>query len=224
MDIDYGMLGEYSAGGAGVAGEYRTWPELDIDLREFQRIPAILKYIEDHGGDARKPLKRFNVYMMGQVDKTFKNSGRGFVKWAPLAPLTVIMRAYRKRGSGRTGPRKPLMDTGNLKNSTETEVLQLGKSLGSRIFNDVPYGKTHQFGGEMKIPEKTIKARKAAALHFFTKWGEQVFCKSVFQPAHTVKVPARPFLFFLEQDKDKAIELFLTHAREVSERGLEQRA
>jgi hypothetical protein len=76
----------------------------------------------------------------------------------------------------------------------------------------------------MKIPAKTIRAKKAKALHFFTKSGEEVFCKSVLQPAHTVKVPKRPFLFFLEQDKDKAIELFFDHAREVSERGLEQRA
>lgn len=224
-DIDYGSLADYSTGGSGIAGEYRTYPELDIDYREVRQIPRLLKYIEKHGGDARKPLKRFNVYMLRQTDLTFKKGGRGPYKWPPLAPLTVIMRAYRARGKKRTDPRRILQDTGQLKNSTKTEVLSHGRSLAARIYNDVSYGKTHQEGGTMTVPAKTIRAKKAKALHFFTPWGHEVFAKSVYQPEHTVKIPARPFLFFLEQDKAKAIELFLDHAREITERGLrEQRA
>jgi len=221
FDTDFTNLADYASGGAGRELEA---PAFDIDFREIRHIPAILEYIKKHGGNPEKPLKRFNVYMIGQTDKTFQHGGRGDVHWKPLAPITVIMRAYRKRGSGRTNPKRPLMDTGHLKNATESEVIHRGDSLASRIFNDVPYAKTHQFGGTIDIPARTIRARKAKALHFFTKEGEEVFTKSVYQPAKTKKVPARPFLFFLDQDKDKAVELMLAHAREVSERGAQERS
>lgn len=60
-------------------------------------------------------------------------------------------------------------------------------SVGSS--SDVKYGRIHEYGGTINIPE--IVASKAKALHF-VMGGKDVFAKSV--RAHTITIPARPFL------------------------------
>jgi len=221
FDTDFGNLADYASGGTGNIGP--DIPVFDIDYRQIASIPKILAYMKKHGGNPRAPLKRFNVYMIGQTDKTFQQGGRSNVRWQPLAPITVIMRKYRGRGSGRTHPKRILHDSGHLKNATNEQVIQHGESLASRIFNDVPYAKTHQFGGTISIPERTIEAKKKKFLHFFIA-GHEVFKKSVTIPAYTKPVPARPFLFFLERDKDRAVEILLDYAEKVSGQAVDQGA
>ena len=220
FDTDFSSLADYASGGAGHELEA---PAFDIDYRNLKDVPRILDYIKTHGKNPRKPLKQFNVYMIGQTDRTFKDGGRGDVHWKPLAPITLIMRAYRKRGRKRTDPKRILQDSGIMKNATNEEVIQHGDSLASRIFNDVPYAKTHQFGGSINIPARTIRPKKAGGVLHFVVNGEDVFTRKVFQPAKTKPVPARPFLFFLQKDRDRAVEILLDFCRDIGEGAMRER-
>jgi phage gpG-like protein len=188
---------------------------IDYDLKRLKEIPKLMKDIERNGGNVKKPLKRWGVYELRQTDLTFEKQGRGTVRWKPLAEVTKIMRRYRKRGRGRTGPKKALQDTGHLKRSVRTVTFKQGKTWAQAVFTRTPYAETHQEGGTMIIPARTIVAKKAKALKFMVG-GETLFRKKVHIPEQKKKVPARPFLFIAGKDRTMALKLVREHAQEVT--------
>ena len=192
----------------------QTGITLDFDLHGLKQIPALLRRIERHGGNTETPLKKWGIFMLSQTAKTFQKEGRADVDWEPLAEMTKIMRAYRKRGSGRTGPKKALQDTAHLKRSVKTVTFSQRGQKAQAIFTRVPYAKTHQEGGKITIPAHTIRAKKAKALQF-TIGGETFYRKSVHIPEKTYDVPARPFLFISRSDKAKALSLVRAHAKDT---------
>ena len=202
------------ATGKGV-GEY-----LEYDLKGLKQIPILLKRIERAGGRVDVPLKKWGIYQIAQTAKTFQDEGRGKVKWPKLHEVTKIMRKYRKRGSGRTGQMKALQDTGHLKRSIKQLTYKQGKTQVELVYTKVPYAKTHQEGGKMKIPARTIVAKKAKALAFTigsarSGGGHFIFAKKVEQPAREAIVPMRKFLFITDKDKRKALGLTKQHADKV---------
>ena len=188
-------------------------PLFDMDLKEVKRLPRLVEDIRRQGGKVETPLKRFNAYMDGQTEQTFRKGGRGEVEWKPLAAITVIMRAYGKGKGGRTNPKRILQATGKLKRSIRSDVVKRSGGMAAHLFSKVPYGPTHQFGGTIDIPQRVITPKNAKVLHFFTASGQEVFTKRVVQPAKTKKVPKRPYLFFIEKDIKKAVELLSEHAQ-----------
>jgi len=100
------------------------------------------------------------------------------------------------------------MDTGRLRASPSnvyrlTDMsLVMGTNLG--------YARKLQEGGTVRIPARTIKPKKAKALHFWIG-GTEIFVKSVQQPARTVTIPPRPFILFQEQDKDQIRNLIMQY-------------
>lgn len=199
-------------------------PLFDMDLKEVKRIQRLVDDILHNGKNVEKPLEEFNAYMDGQTEQTFRKGGRGEVEWKPLAAVTVIMRAYRKRGGSRSGPKRILQDTGALKRSIRSDVARYSKGMTTRLFSKSPYAPTHQFGGTMKIPERIITPKPGKkALRFFVGAGRsggmyEVFAKRVVQPERTVKVPKRPIIFFIEKDIKQAVELLSEHAQGVGKR------
>ena len=154
------------------------------------------------------------------------------MQWPPLAEITKIMRGYRKKGKKRTDPRRMLQDTGHLKSSIKDEVRTDAEGAHFRVWTDTPYAKTHQEGGKMTIPEKIIRPKRKwskknpkrrASLHFVID-GEDVFVQKVVIKEHTKDVPKRPFLFFLDSDVDRSVELLLEHARQVTGKAARARA
>lgn len=186
------------------------------DLRNLKKIPKLLRQLQKAGSDPKKPLKRWGTYMLGQTGSLFQQGKRGPVKWRPLAEVTKVMRRYRKRGSGRTGPLRILQDTGHLKRSIKTVTFMHRGTKAQIVFTRDPKAKTHQKGGTMKIPKRVITPKKPGGVLVFQAGGETVFARKVVQPAKVKKVPERKILFILAKDKRKAVDLLQGHANDVA--------
>jgi phage gpG-like protein len=208
----------------------------DIQIHlEFKKIPglmALIRRIEHAGGDVKIPLKRWAVYMTAETIKTFDHAGRGSVKWKPLSRVALIMRAFRKRGSGRTNPKQAesgstratiLQDSGQLKGNTRDRLMASSKNPGISIYNRTPYAEKHQQNkgpAFIKIPARTIRPVRAKALAFYvgssrSGGGQLVFAKKVEQPARQHRIPRRPFLFVEPRDETRAVDILEQYERGV---------
>lgn len=139
-----------------------------------------------------KALKRIGVTMVMSTLKNFEAEGRP--KWVPLSPMTLAMRRNKNKMSA-----KILRDTGNLMNSITYAIVD--DDTGVQIGTNVKYAGTHQYGGKIKIPARTIVPKHAKVLSFMIG-GKRVFATKVKQKARTVVIPQRKFLMFQEEDKD----------------------
>ena len=82
--------------------------------------------------------------------------------------------------------------TGNLARSIASKVDQGPESVTGRVFSsgDVKYAAIHEFGGQ--TAPHLILPKKAQALAFTSKGGQQVFARKVNHPGS--KMPERSFL------------------------------
>lgn len=83
--------------------------------------------------------------------------------------------------------------SGRLQKSIGSRVKKVGPVIIGQIGTlkyAVPYGPLWEFGG--KYPRTVIQTKKAKALRFFTRGGEEVYAKSVDVPQRGIK--ARPYI------------------------------
>jgi phage gpG-like protein len=119
---------------------------------------------------------------LDSIRQTFQAGGRP-TPWAPL-------RSPRRRGSASAAI--PLNDTGHLRASITAIIGRNSITFGT----NVPYAAMHHFGGTISLP--VIVPRQARALRFVAADGTVVFARRV--RAHTVSIPARPFMVLQPQD------------------------
>ena len=137
-----------------------------------QRLGALRPLLEDVKGR-----------LLVSVQQNFTASGRPR-PWTPLAASTMVNR----RGTSA----RILRDTGRLQNSISGRIEATSVIIGTNVV----YGRIHQDGGTIRVPE--LRPRRAQALRFVI--GAQViFARRV--KAHSVRIPARPYL--LLQDRDR---------------------
>lgn len=109
--------------------------------------------------------------------------------------------------------------TGNLARSIAYKVDQGPESVTGRVFSsgDVKYAAIHEFGGQ--TAPHLILPKKAQALAFTSKGGEQVFARKVNHPGS--KMPERSFLRSSLRDMSGEItkELKATVIRTLKEGG-----
>lgn len=104
--------------------------------------------------------------------------------WTPLAASTL---ANRRGSSARI-----LRDTGRLQNSITGRIEQRSVLIGTNVL----YARIHQEGGTVRVPE--VRPRTAKVLRFVVG-GQVVYARRA--RAHTVRIPARPYLLLQESDK-----------------------
>ncbi|OLE52687.1 MAG: hypothetical protein AUG51_17090 [Acidobacteria bacterium 13_1_20CM_3_53_8] len=88
---------------------------------DIQGLGALIRRIGQLATDTRKveaPLKAVGAYMLGSIEKNFKEQGRP-QKWKALAASTL---RARRRGRGRGGP-QILIDKGLMKNQVSFRVI-----------------------------------------------------------------------------------------------------
>lgn len=117
------------------------------------------------------------------VQQNFTAGGRPR-NWTPLAASTL---ANRRGTSARI-----LRDTGRLQNSITGRIENRRVIVGTNVV----YARIHQEGGTVRVPE--IRARPGKVLRFVVG-GQVVYARRV--SAHTVRIPARPYLLLQEGDK-----------------------
>jgi phage virion morphogenesis protein len=95
-------------------------------------------------------LRIIGAYMLGSVDRTFREGGSPAASWKPWAPSTV--KRFGKRAAGR----KILIGSGRLKNSVTYRVEGNSVFIGSNLI----YAGIHQRGGRAgRNHSATIPAR-----------------------------------------------------------------
>lgn len=163
--------------------------EIKYDITEFERgLGELIRRMEH-----REPLMREIAAAMGDaVEENFANEGRpAWMGWSP---------AYAKKRAGG----KILQKSGRLASS----IVQNSDNESATVGTNVVYARIHQEGGTIKR-----KARNQA-LHFrqnkrgevgnrFVKKSRANFIQTVAVGAHTITMPARPFLHLAEQDIDE---------------------
>jgi phage gpG-like protein len=125
--------------------------------------------------------------LMASVKENFVQGGRP-TPWAPLRPP-------------RTGI--PLVGSRGLLNSITAEVTPTSVTLQS----DLPYSAIHQYGGTISVPERV--AAPHHAFRFVTAAGETVFARRI--KAHSVVIPARPYLVSQQSDEDALVAIAEQH-------------
>lgn len=159
----------------------------------------ILERVKDRLGvleDNQSFLKQISILMYKSVMQNFLEEGTDKEKWKKLSPMTIAMR--RKKGKDA----KILQDTGRLRNSIFPVILKDRVTVGTNL----EYASIHQFGGEVRIPERIIYPVRKKALRFFID-NEEIFAKYVKQPPRVAKIPKRPFLWLRQEYKNRIFEL-----------------
>lgn len=107
---------------------------------DIEGLGRLLSRIGKLTTDTRRveaPLKAAGAYMLGSIEKNFREQGRP-QKWQGLAASTL---SKRRRGRGRGGP-QILIDTARLKNSINFRVVTKGVEIGT----NVKYAARQHFG------------------------------------------------------------------------------
>ena len=128
--------------------------------------------------------------------------------------MTLALRdwkARKKRGRRAFVSIRPLVSSGNLRRSFNSDIQKQGMSFGTNI----EYAGVHQIGGTVTKPAMTIRPTGKKKALKFEAGGEVLFRKSVEIPAKTYTVPKREMLRWLPEDTD---ELERVHEEYFNER------
>jgi phage gpG-like protein len=177
-------------------------PQVTVTMpkSEIQAVHKLLDGWKHLAKDLTVPLKRFGVYYLGVVDKTFLEQGRPAGSWARPSLMTLMMRDHRGKGRRKVTGIMALIDRGNLRRSFTIEAQPKGLRVGT---ND-ERASLHQLGGTSSMPDMTITPRKKkGVLHWTTPGGKDVFVKKAFHPARTFNVPKRAMITWTEEDDVK---------------------
>lgn len=119
--------------------------------------------------------------------------------WAPLKAATIRQKKYNSE--------KILTLSGRLRSSIRWQETSRGSVA---VGTNVEYAAIHQFGGEIQQPARqaTVRYRSVAGRVLFAgRKHKRATERQVMIPAHTVKMPARPYLGISAQDDREILEI-----------------
>lgn len=133
-------------------------------------------------------------------------------KWPAIKP---------PKNKARTNP-KILQDTARLKASITTRYSDNTAEIGTNVI----YAAIHQFGGDIHMPARSqqsyFKQHKDGTVgRLFVRKSASNFAQWHTRGAHTIHMPARPFLPFIGQNLQPGLDRDILHelARFLAERG-----
>ena len=138
------------------------------DKRVIQHLEEAIKAV----GTPRKALEEIGTVLVQEFTDNFpaENTRMGN-RWTPLAERTL-----REKARLGYGNEPILVRTGNLMRGFRKKV----ESFSVRVFNEVPYGVYHQFGGP-NLPKREVMSMpgslKEKILSAFTRFIHEAFNK-----------------------------------------------
>lgn len=164
-----------------------TDAQVRLDPEDYRRVIRRLNELQRDTEDLSPAMREVAAFLQERTLQSFDaESAPDSKPWAPLAPSTL--RQKRKEGYADT----ILQRTRNLRDSIHARSDYRSATAGT----NEEYAAIHQFGGEIDIP-----ARAAAA-----GFGSI--------SAHTITIPARPFLGFGPGDEDEIVDIIRRHLAE----------
>lgn len=135
---------------------------VDYELTGLSKFPKIVRDIRERGGDLRKPMKRFGIYMLQETLRGFDTGGRFPLKWKPLSDATLKMKERRGRGN----PAKILLDSGALRKSITTKTVIVRDGAVQSVYTNIKYAPIHQLGGPSKFFGHSVNIPQRKFLFF----------------------------------------------------------
>jgi phage gpG-like protein len=156
---------------------------LTVEVRSAAAEGALAR-VEGRLRDLSEPMARIGQRLLADIHRNFREGG-----WYPRA-WSPSRRVLKKGG-------QTLVDKGLLRRSMQERSGPDWAEAGSGLV----YARIHQEGGTLSVPARVqpVRARKGLPMAVFAK--RESFAKRKtgavairFIPAHTVRMPARPFL------------------------------
>ncbi|SEH22534.1 phage virion morphogenesis protein [Rhizobium sp. NFR12] len=143
------------------------------------------------------------AYLLSSTQRRFERQvGPDGTKWAPLARRTTLAKIRgRRRGASNI-----LRVTTRLYSS----LVAASDDHSAEVGSNVEYAGIHQFGGEIQQYARSQRAsfKKIRKRYRFVQRGTKGATeKNITIGEHTVKMPARPYLGFNEQDRAELIAI-----------------
>lgn len=163
--------------------------EIKID---DQHLVSTLNQLAANVADLSPIMRAVAGIMHHAVMENFDKSGRP--AWAPLKPATLA--AKKKQGYGE----KTLIRRGTLRSS----ITQNSDRTSAVVGTNLVYAAIHQFGGNIGIPARSQQAyfkqnKDGSVGNLFVRKGQSNFAQWHTRGAHTIGIPARPFLKLTER-------------------------
>jgi len=158
-----------------------------VDDRDIQRE---LQRLEKKAGNLNPCLKNIGQYLVESTQERFtKEVDPAGVKWAALKESTKARKKHTKILTESSGLRE--------------DVHYTVRNNGLRVGNTKLYAATHQFGRD-KMPEhkRTVTTAYGNKLKF-PVWAQV--------KSYDPKIPARPFLGFSDDDRERILEITQDH-------------
>lgn len=179
-------------------------------------IAAGLQRLADTGADLRPALDAIGAALVTSTQQRFEaQRGPDGEAWAPFAPSTL------RRMSDRRKPPQLLRDTTRLYRSIVHQVGDDAVEVGTNVVD----AGIHQFGGEISMPERQGSAtfqtvregagraadgRRVGSRLRFARANTRAksrHTKTFTVPAHSVRIPARPYLGVSDDDRTEILAI-----------------
>jgi phage virion morphogenesis protein len=170
--------------------------EIKID---DQKVVATLNQLAANVEDLSPIMRAVAGIMHHAVMENFDKSGRP--RWPDLQPATI---AYKKKhGYGD----KMLIRRGTLRSS----ITQNSDRTSAVVGTNLVYAAIHQFGGNIGMPARSQQAyfkqaKDGTVGNLFVRKSQSNFAQWHTRGAHTIGIPARPFLKLTDADKAKIVQ------------------
>ena len=157
-------------------------------------------------------LNNIGVELTAKSQESFRKQAYGRTKWSPrmvpnVAGIVSDLNRNMKPPKRRFQPRPALVDTGKLRQSISFQVGATDVIVGTNL----TYAATQQMGGTSKV--RLLKSSREALSELLRKRPDLrkqlgwLFSK----PEFTIKVRARPFIGYDDQDRDTVRGLIAEH-------------
>lgn len=171
--------------------------ELASELERIEKVASRPAAIYDAIG----------AHLVFSTQRRFETeTGPDGAPWQRLSPRT----ANRRIGRRQRGYANILRQSTRLYRSISHVADERGVEWGT----NVEYAAIHQLGGEIKQPErqqrlflKTIRRKGAARTRFVSPGTKNAMERDVAIKAHTIKIPARPYLGVSQADRQRIAEI-----------------
>lgn len=156
------------------------------------QVTAALRALAARGQDLRQPMTAIGQILVTLSDLSFRGQHDPWGHaWQPLAASTL---RGRRKGPG-AGSAKILRDSGHLAGSIHYRANAGSVTVGTNVV----YAAIQQFGGQIQRQARTqtlyFKRRRDGSVgNRFVARGRSDFAQDVAVGAHTIRIPARPFL------------------------------
>lgn len=173
-------------------------------------VDARLKAIADQASDLQPVMDAIGAYMVQATQRRFeRETGPDGKKWARLSPRT----AQRRIGGSPRGYDHMLRVKNRLYSSVVYEADPDKVAIGSNLV----YAAIHQLGGAIQVEAReqdiyqNYDTKTDTFDPRFRKRAKSNFARRVKVGAHSITIPARPYLGLDDDDRAEIVEIVNDH-------------